>query len=217
MSFILPVADFIIHIDTHLQSIIASYGALTYGILFFIVFCETGLVVTPFLPGDSLLFAAGTFAALGALRIEVLVLLLATAAVLGDAVNYSLGKFIGLRTFRNGGRIFKEEYLRRTQEFYARHGGKTIILARFIPIIRTFAPFVAGVSGMAYWRFALFNVTGAILWVLPFTLGGFFFGNVPVVRDNFSLIILAIILFSVVPVFAEWWRHHRRRGKASAA
>jgi membrane-associated protein len=213
MSSLLALADFILHIDVHLRGIIAAYGPLTYGILFFIVFCETGLVVMPFLPGDSLLFAAGAFAALGALRIEVLVVLLVAAAILGDAVNYSMGKFIGIKAFRSGSRIFKEEHLKRTQAFYVRYGGKTIVIARFIPIIRTFAPFVAGVGGMEYWRFTLFNVVGAILWVFAFVVGGYFFGNVPIVRENFSLVILAIIVASVSPAFIEWWKH-RRRGEA---
>lgn len=211
MQFLLSIFEFILHIDTHLQAIIAEYGALTYGILFAIIFCETGLVVTPFLPGDSLLFAAGTFAALDALRIEFVIILLLAAAILGDAVNYSLGKFLGTKVFTKHSRFFKEAHLKRTQDFYAKYGGKTIILARFIPIIRTFAPFVAGVGGMEYWRFAMFNITGAILWVLPFTLAGYFFGNVPVVKENFSLVIIVIIGLSVVPVFVEWWKHKRKK------
>lgn len=211
VDFIFSIGDFILHIDDHLQTIIASYGALTYGILFLIVFCETGLVVTPFLPGDSLLFAAGTFAALGSLRIEILLVLLFVAAVLGDAVNYSIGHWIGPKAFANGNGFLKQEHLERTRAFYEKFGGKTIVLARFVPIVRTFAPFVAGVSGMPYWRFAMFNVTGALLWVLPFTLGGYLFGNIPVVRENFSLVIGVIILLSLLPAVVEWWKHRRAK------
>ena len=201
--------DFIVHIDVHLQSIIMQYGPLTYGILFLILFCETGLVVTPFLPGDSLLFAAGTFAAMGALRIEVLILLMIAAAILGDAANYSAGRFIGPKAFHGNGRILKREHLEKTRAFYEKHGGKTIILARFIPIIRTFAPFVAGVGGMPYQTFALYNIIGAVLWVLPLTLAGFFFGNIPIVRSHFELVIFAIIGVSLLPLVREWWKHGR--------
>src|SRR3989338_2701259 len=200
MSFILPVADFIIHIDTHLQSIIASYGALTYGILFFIVFCETGLVVTPFLPGDSLLFAAGSFAALGALDPMVLWGSLILAGVLGDGLNYAIGYRLGPKVFYSSHqRLFKREHLLRTQAFYERHGGKTIVIARFMPIIRTFAPFVAGIGKMRYVRFAAYNVVGAVLWVTAFIWGGYLFGNLPAVRDNFTAVILAIVVISVLP------------------
>lgn len=209
MQSLLLLADFILHIDTHLQNIIAAYGSLTYGILFLIIFAETGLVVVPFLPGDSLLFAAGAIAALGALDVRLLVVLFLGAAVSGDAVNYAVGHYIGPKAFAMKNGFLKQEHLERTRLFFERYGGKAIIIARFIPIIRTFAPFVAGVGGMSYGRFALFNVTGALLWVLPFTLGGYFFGNVPFVREHFSLFILAIIGLSILPVLSQWWKHRK--------
>jgi len=214
MQTLLSLFDFIIHIDTSLGALIAAYGPLTYGILFVILFCETGLVITPFLPGDSLLFAAGTFAALGSLRLDVLIVLCSAAAILGDAVNYAVGRFIGPRAFTARSRFFKHEYLVRTHAFFEKYGGKAIVLARFVPIVRTFAPFVAGIGGMRYRHFAIFNVIGAILWVIPFTAGGFLFGNVPVVRNNFELVILVIIILSLLPMAIEWWRHRKasRRG-----
>jgi membrane-associated protein len=183
--------------------VISEYGTWTHLILFLIVFCETGLVVTPFLPGDSLLFAAGTFAALGALDLWMMVLLLIGAAILGDTVNYWVGAYIGPRAFGGNLRFLRQEYLDRTHAFYERHGGKTIILARFVPIIRTFAPFVAGVGAMTYPRFLTYNVVGAVLWVGLFVLGGYFFGNIPTVRENFTLVILAIIALSVLPIAVE--------------
>src|SRR5690606_2024796 len=173
--------------------IIARFGAGAYGILFLIVFCETGLVVTPFLPGDSLLFAAGAFAALGSFELVPLMLLLIVAAIAGDTVNYWIGARIGPRAFSGNVRFLKQEYLVRTTEFYERHGGKTIVLARFIPIVRTFAPFVAGVGRMHYGRFLAYNVIGAVVWVTLFTLAGYFFGNIPAVKENFTLVILVII------------------------
>lgn len=219
MQTLLSLFNFVLHIDTSLGALIATYGPLTYGILFIILFCETGLVITPFLPGDSLLFAAGTFAALGSLRLDVLVVLCSAAAILGDAVNYAVGRFIGPRAFTTHGhggrdrqwhgRFFKHEHLVRTHAFFEKYGGKAIVLARFVPIVRTFAPFVAGVGGMRYRHFAFFNILGAILWVIPFTAGGFLFGNVPVVRNNFELVILAIIALSLMPMAIEWWRHRR--------
>jgi membrane-associated protein len=193
-------------LDKHLSLVITQYGTGTYLLLFFIIFMETGFVVTPFLPGDSLLFAAGTFAspALGSpLNIVVLYLLLCTAAVLGDTVNYWIGHFIGPRAFSMNNRFLKKEYLERTEAFYEKHGGKTIVLARFIPIIRTFAPFVAGVGKMSYWRFISYNVIGGIAWVSLFCLGGYFFGNLPVVKDNFSIVVVTIILISVLPMVFE--------------
>jgi membrane-associated protein len=175
------------------------------------VFCETGLVVTPFLPGDSLLFAAGTFAALGSLDVRWIVLLLTIAAIAGDTVNYWVGAYVGPRAFRGDVRFLRKEYLDRTHAFYEKHGGKAIILARFIPIVRTFAPFVAGVGAMSYPRFFAYNVGGAVLWVALFVLGGYFFGNIPTVRENFSLVILAIIVISVLPVVYETLRSYRSR------
>jgi len=206
MEIVSYLIDLILHLDEHLSTIIQNYGTWTYLILFAIIFMETGLVITPFLPGDSLLFAAGTFAspALGsALNIVVLWVLLVFAAILGDTVNYWIGHYIGPRAFSGDIRFLKKEYLDRTHEFYEKHGGKTIILARFVPIVRTFAPFVAGVGEMSYGRFFTYNVVGGILWVTIFTLGGYFFGALPFVKDNFTLVVLAIILISVLPAFYE--------------
>lgn len=206
----LSLVDFILHIDVHLNELCLNYGAWVYAILFTIVFCETGLVVTPFLPGDSLLFAVGAMAALGALDVKLVMPLLIVAAVLGDGINYSIGAKMGTRVFQNDtSRFFKRAHLIKTQEFYERHGGKTIIIARFMPIIRTFAPFVAGVGTMAYARFFLFNVVGAVLWVALFVLAGFFFGNLPVVKHNFTLVIFAIIGVSILPGVIEYLKHRR--------
>ena len=195
--------DFVLHIDRHLDVIIRDYGTLTYLILFLIVFMETGLVVTPFLPGDSLLFAAATFAALGSLNLIWLILLLISAAILGDATNYFIGHKLGNRLIRT--KWVKKEYLDKTHRFYEKHGGKTIIIARFVPIVRTFAPFVAGVGEMSYRRFASFNVIGGVLWVLSFLLAGYFFGNLPFVKNNFGLVIIAIIIISVLPAIIGWF------------
>jgi membrane-associated protein len=205
------IIDLFVHLDQHLSQVISEYGVWTHLILFLIVFCETGLVVTPFLPGDSLLFAAGTFAALGALDVRLVVLMLIVAAIAGDTLNYWVGAYIGPRAFRGDVRFLRKEYLDRTHAFYEKHGGKTIILARFIPIIRTFAPFVAGVGAMSYPKFILYNVVGAVLWVVLFVLGGYFFGNIPAVRENFTLVILAIIALSVMPVVVEALRARRSR------
>jgi membrane-associated protein len=206
MGVIRQLIDFILHIDVHLAELIARYGTGTLVLLFLIVFAETGLVVTPFLPGDSLLFAAGAFAARGALDIRLLVPALLVAAILGDTVNYWIGHKLGRRAFSGGIPFVKEEYLHRTERFYEKHGGKTIILARFVPIIRTFAPFVAGVGTMSYGRFFAYNVVGAVLWVVLFTVGGYFFGNLPLVQRNFKLVILAIIGVSVMPIVVEYLR-----------
>ena len=210
MDFVRQAVDFFLHLDTHLAEIIQRFGSGAYLILFLIVFCETGLVVTPFLPGDSLLFAAGTFAALGSFSLVPLILLLVAAAILGDTVNYWIGARIGERAFTGEIRFLKRSHLERTQAFYARHGGKTIALARFIPIVRTFAPFVAGVARMDYPRFLMYNVAGGIVWVVLFTVAGYLFGNIPAVRDNFTLVILAIIGLSVLPIVVEMIRHRRR-------
>jgi membrane-associated protein len=209
MDVIRQLVDFILHIDIHLAELIARYGTGTLVLLFLIVFAETGLVVTPFLPGDSLLFAAGAFAARGALDIGLLVPILLVAAILGDTVNYWIGHKIGRRAFSGKIPFIKQEYLQRTESFYERHGGKTIILARFVPIIRTFAPFVAGIGTMSYARFVVYNVVGAVLWVVLFTVGGYFFGNLPMVQRNFKLVILAIIVVSVMPIVVEFVRARR--------
>ena len=211
MDLLPRIIDLFLHLDQHLGQLISQYGTWTHLILFLIVFCETGLVVTPFLPGDSLLFAAGTFAALGALDLWVLVLLLIIAAIAGDTVNYWIGAYVGPRAFRGDIRFLRKEYLDRTHAFYEKHGGKTIIMARFVPIIRTFAPFVAGVGAMSYPRFLAYNVVGAVLWVGLFVLGGYFFGNISVVRENFTLVILAIIAISVLPIVIEALRARRSR------
>ncbi len=207
MELITYFFDLLIHLDRHLNTIIQFFGVWTYVIVFLVIFCETGLVVTPILPGDSLLFALGTFAALGSLEIELLVVLLIVAAVAGDTVNYAVGRYVGPRVFhQKGGRFFKQEYLDRTHKFYEKHGGKTIFLARFIPIIRTFAPFVAGIGGMAYSRFIFYNISGGISWIIFFTLGGYYFGNIPLVKQNFTLVILAIIIVSILPGVIEFFR-----------
>src|SRR5829696_3750835 len=211
MDLLHRIVDLFLHLDTHLGQLISEYGTWTHLILFLVVFCETGLVVTPFLPGDSLLFAAGTFAALGALDLWMMVLLLIGAAILGDTVNYWVGAYIGPRAFGGNVRYLRREYLDRTHAFYERHGGKTIILARFVPIIRTFAPFVAGVGAMSYPKFITYNVVGAVLWVVLFVLAGYFFGNIPTVRENFTLVILAIIAISVLPIAVEAVRARRTR------
>ncbi len=215
MEFIAQVIDFILHIDTHLAAIVAEYGVWTYAILFLIIFCETGLVVTPFLPGDSLLFAAGALAATTSLHPALLFVLLVVAAVLGDSVNYAIGARVGPRVFGGQFRFVKREHLERTEQFYARYGGKTIILARFIPIVRTYAPFVAGAARMDYGRFAFFNVTGALLWVSLFVLGGYWFGNIPVVEENFGLVVIAIIVLSVVPAVWEFMSHRRAQARSA--
>ncbi len=204
LSFLI---DFILHLDKHLAEIISQYGMWTYAILFFIIFMETGFVVTPFLPGDSLLFAAGTFAALDALNIFMLVGLLIVAAILGDTVNYWIGHSLGERAYQS--RWVKKEYLDRTHAFFEKHGGKTIFLARFVPIIRTFAPFVAGVGRMSYGYFITYNFVGGITWVMLFTLAGYFFGNIPFIKEHFSIVIIVIILLSLVPVVIEGWKARR--------
>ncbi|MEP7176075.1 MAG: DedA family protein [Gemmatimonadales bacterium] len=210
MDLLKQFVDLFLHLDTHLSQVIAQYGTWTYLILFLIVFCETGLVVTPFLPGDSLLFAAGTFAALGKLDLWLMMLLLMAAAILGDTVNYWVGAAIGPRAFSGDLKLLKKKHLDRTQAFYERHGGKTIILARFVPIVRTFAPFVAGVGTMSYGRFLLYNVVGAALWVGLLVPAGYFFGNIPVVRENFTIVILVIVALSVMPIVVEAVRSKRQ-------
>jgi membrane-associated protein len=206
--------DFFLHLDRHLGIIIRDFGMWTYGLLFLIIFCETGLVVTPILPGDSLLFAAGTFAAIGSLKVEWLFILLSVAAVAGDTVNYWIGYKLGPKVFHyEDSRFFKKEYLERTHRFYEKYGGITIIIARFMPIIRTFAPFVAGIGRMSYWRFISYNVIGGVSWIGLFIFGGYFFGNIPIVKQNFTLVIMAIILISISPGIIGYLRH--RYGKSA--
>jgi membrane-associated protein len=211
MDLIHMFIDYFLHLDRHLSVVIQMYGMWTYLILFLVVFCETGLVVTPILPGDSLLFAAGAFAASGALQVQPLFLLLSIAAIGGDTVNYWAGHMIGPKIFQQEKiRFMKKEYLDRTHEFYERHGGKTIILARFIPIIRTFAPFVAGIGRMTYLHFISYNVVGGIAWIALFIFGGYFFGNIAVVKEHFTLVILAIIFISILPGIIEFARQRYR-------
>ncbi len=210
MELITYFIDLFLHLDKHLHTFIQFFGGWIYVILFMIIFCETGLVVTPILPGDSLLFALGSFAALGILELELLILLLITAAVAGDTVNYSLGKFVGPRVFQKSKFfLFKQEYLERTTRFYEKHGGKTIFIARFIPIIRTFAPFVAGIGSMAYGRFIVYNIAGGISWILLFLLGGYYFGSIPMIKQNFTLVIIAIVFLSILPGIIEYLRQRR--------
>jgi membrane-associated protein len=212
MDFIHQAIDVFLHLDTHLNDLAGALGGWLYGVLFLIVFCETGLVITPFLPGDSLLFAIGALAAIegSPLRIPLILVLLSVAAVGGDAVNYAVGYRVGPRVFTSEtSRLLNKRHLLRTQAFYEKYGGKTIILARFMPVVRTFAPFVAGIGQMRYARFALFNVIGGVAWVVAFTLAGYFFGNVPVVKRNFHFVIVAIIVLSVLPPVIEYVRTRR--------
>jgi membrane-associated protein len=212
MEFLREAVDVVLHLDAHLTTLVQQAGGWTYGVLALVIFAETGLVVTPFLPGDSLLFAAGAVSAVGGLNVHLLAVLLIAAAIVGDAVNYAVGRYFGERI---ASRYVKPQHLERTRAFYARHGGKTIVLARFIPIVRTLAPFVAGMGQMEYRRFAFYNVTGGIGWVLLFVYSGYFFGNLPVVKDNFSLVIVAVIVLSMIPVGIEWWRAGRRESGES--
>lgn len=217
MEYLNYLIDLFLHLDEHLNEIIQNYGVWTYAILFLIIFLETGVVVTPFLPGDSLLFAAGAFAALGSFNVMLLFLLLFVAAVLGDAVNYWIGRTIGPRTFEQNVRFLKRSHLEKTQKFYEKHGGKTIVLARFVPIVRTFAPFVAGLGTMEYRRFAFYNVFGAFIWTSLFIFGGYFFGNLPFVKTNFEIVILGIIFISVLPMVIEYLRSRTPKQSASEA
>ena len=205
--------EFILHIDKHLDQIITTYGLLTYVILFLIIFLETGVVFTPFLPGDSLLFAAGALAALGSLNIFILILILIIAAIIGDTSNYWIGHFFGEKILSHPRSPINEEHLKKTEEFFKKHGGKTIILARFVPIVRTFAPFVAGAGQMNYSKFIFFNVVGGIVWVCLFTLSGYLFGNISFVKKNFSLVIFIIILISVSPIIFEFIKKKASKDK----
>lgn len=207
--------DFILHIDQHLQTLSAEYGTWIYAILFVIIFCETGLVVTPFLPGDSLLFAAGAIAALGNMNIHLMVAVLLAAAILGDAANFMIGKYFGEKLFaKPDSKIFKQEHLDKTHKFYEKYGGKTIILARFVPIVRTFAPFVAGMGKMDYAQFVKYNIIGAVLWVCLIAYAGYFFGDLPFVKNNFGIVVLGIIAVSVLPMIIEIAR--AKMGKSSS-
>lgn len=214
MEYVHFLIDFVLHIDVHLVQMVAQYGVWVYAILFAIIFCETGLVVTPFLPGDSLLFVGGALAALptNELNVHLLVLAVAVAAVSGDAANYTIGRLFGEKLFRNpDSRIFKQSYLEKTHAFYEKYGGKTIILTRFVPIVRTFAPFVAGMGHMSYRHFALFNVIGGCAWVAVFCYAGFLFGGLDVVQENLKLLIVVIIVVSILPAVIEIWRNKRKK------
>lgn len=211
MSNIQFIIDFILHLNIHLGEVISFYGIATYAVLFSIIFIETGLVFVPFLPGDSLLFAAGAFAAIGSLNIFSLLILLIAAAVLGDTLNYWVGHFIGDKIVANSRMPIKKEHLERTNTFFRKHGGKTIILARFVPIVRTFAPFVAGAGKMNYGKFISYNVIGGVLWVAACTMAGYFFGNIPFIKDNFSIVIIGVVAISLVPILVELWRNQRNR------
>lgn len=212
MNILQQFIDIILHLDIHLASLAVEYGVWMYGILFLVIFCETGLVVTPFLPGDSLLFAAGSLCAITELSVLIVVPLLILAAVLGDSTNYWIGRVFGLKLFQNkDSKIFKKKYVEQTELFYKKHGSKTVILARFMPIIRTFAPFVAGIGSMNYRKFLSFSVIGSILWIGSFSFGGYFFGNIPFFKKNFTLVIVAIMIISLLPGIIQYLKH--RRGK----
>jgi membrane-associated protein len=211
VEFFTQMVDFVLHIDHHLDQIISTYGTTTYLILFAIIFCETGLVVTPFLPGDSLLFAVGAFAGRGSLDLMTSLLVLGGASILGDTVNYVIGSRVGPAIFqKKESRFFDPAHLERAHRFYEKYGAKTVILARFLPILRTFAPFVAGIGRMGYPRFLAYSVAGSAAWVGLFVLAGYFFGNIPIVRDNFSIVIMIIIVLSIIPVVRELIQHRRR-------
>ncbi|HKI78775.1 MAG TPA: DedA family protein [Ignavibacteriaceae bacterium] len=214
MEIIKELIDILVHLDVHLQQLIIQYGTLTYLILFLVIFAETGFVVTPFLPGDSLIFAAGTFAANGAFNIHFLFILLVVAAILGDTINYWIGNYLGPRIAGSENiRFINKSHIERTHKFFEKYGGKTIIIARFVPIVRTFAPFVAGIGSMTYKKFISYNVIGGILWVGLFSYGGYFFGNIEFVKNNFSLVILAIIIISIMPPVVEYVRHKMSQRK----
>ncbi len=212
MSFFSQAVDFFLHLDKHLSQIISDYGGWTYGILFLTIFCETGLVVTPFLPGDSLLFAAGALAAVGALNPHYLFLLLAIAGILGNTANYSIGRFVGPKVFTSNSRFFKREYLEKTHQFYEKHGGIAVIIGRFLPILRTFVPFVAGIGAMTYMRYTIYNIIGSTLWVGAFIYAGYFFGNLPFVQKHFSMVILVLLLIPGLPAVIGFIRQRRQSG-----
>ena len=210
MEYLAVFIDIILHLDKHLAVLVQQYGTWIYAILFVIIFSETGFVVTPFLPGDSLLFVAGALAALGGMNIGVLLAVLFAAAALGNMLNYQIGRFLGPKVFQwQGSRFFNRSALDKTHAFYDKHGGKTLVISRFLPLFRTFAPFVAGIGAMSYPRFTLFNLIGAVSWVGLLTLAGYFFGNLPWVQKNLSLVIIAIIVISLVPVAIGWWQQRK--------
>lgn len=218
MEYVRKAVDLVLHLDKHLEALVGQYGPWIYLILFVIIFCETGLVVTPFLPGDSLLFAVGTMCALPeGLNLGFIILLLSIGAVLGDTVNYWVGYFLGPKVFKRESRFLNRKHLERTHEFYERYGGKTIVIARFVPIIRTFAPFVAGIGRMSYFKFMTYNVAGGLLWIVSLTLAGYLIGNQPLIKKNFSLVILIIIFLSILPGIIEYLRERSRLKKAAQA
>jgi len=217
MEFIQSLIDLFLHLDKHLDAIITSFGFWTYLILFLVIFCETGLIVTPFLPGDSLLFAVGTFAARGSFEIELIFPLLVIAAIVGDNTNYWIGRRVGPRIFsREDTRLFNKRHLVKTHNFYEKHGTKAIIIARFLPIVRTFTPFVAGIGAMRYRRFVTFDIAGGLLWVGIFVLGGYFFGNLAIVQEHFSFVVVAIVMVSALPAGIEFLRHRLKRSAAKS-
>jgi membrane-associated protein len=214
MELIHTLIDYVLHLDAHLAELVRNYGAWVYLILFLVIFCETGLVVTPFLPGDSLLFAVGALAATGVMNIWLLYLLLAGAAILGNTTNYAIGYTVGAKAVARGSRFIKPQYLERTHAFYEKYGGKTLILTRFVPIIRTFAPFVAGLGKMTWGKFTTYNVAGGLLWVTPLLFGGYLFGNIPAVKENFGIVVIAIIAISLLPAVIEYIKHRRQANRA---
>lgn len=216
MDLIKQLIDMVLHLDKHLGELVNYFGLWTYFVLFLIIFCETGLVITPFLPGDSLLFAIGALSASNQFNIVAIVIVLTIAAIIGDTVNYHIGKYIGPKVFhKDNVRFLNKKHLIKTHEFYERHGGKTIIIARFMPIIRTFAPFVAGMGSMSYARFIVYNIVGGVLWVALLVFAGYFFGNIPIVKKNFTLVIMAIIFISILPGFIAYWNEKMSAKKAA--
>ena len=216
MEFLAGLLDIVLHLDAHLLALVQEYGVWVYAILFFIIFAETGLVIAPFLPGDSLLFVIGALSGMGSLELEVALPLLILAAFMGDNTNYWIGRLLGLRLLEHASpRFIKHEHLEKTHAFYAKHGGKTVIFARFLPIIRTFAPFVAGIGTMNYRHYVMFSIIGGVSWIGSLILAGYFFGNIPVIKDNLTLMILVIVVVSFVPAMIEFMRHRRQRAQAN--
>ena len=213
MELLTHLIDIVLHLDVYLATLVGQYGLWIYAILFAIIFAETGLVVTPFLPGDSLLFVAGALAAVGDMDIGVLVLTLSAAAVLGNSANYAIGRYLGPRVFQwPDSRFFNRRALEKTQAFYQRHGGKTIVISRFLPLFRTFAPFVAGIGAMPWWRFTMFNLAGGVGWASSLTLVGYWFGNVPFIKNNLMQVIIVIVFISLIPAAIGWWNHRHSEG-----